>query len=203
MDEPLASLDGPRKAEILPFLERLRDGAGPPVLYVTHALDEVDRLADTLVLLHAGRVQAAGPVHTLAERTDLPGLSTRRDAGALLPCIVTGHDPARGLTRLAFPGGTLTVPLRPDPVGATLRLRLRARDVALATVRPEGISTHNMLDATVAAITEAGPHEAFAALRVGPTVLLARLTRDAVTRLALTPGRNVVALVKSTAFDHG
>ncbi len=203
MDEPLAALDGARKAEILPFLERLRDVAGVPVLYVTHALDEVDRLADTLVLMEAGRVLAAGPLETLAARTDLPTLSGRRDAGAVLSCTVQAHDIARGLTCLGFPGGELQVPLRAEPAGARLRLRLRARDVAVATEAPRGISSHNILPGTITAIAPAGPHEAFVTLQVGPAPLLARLTRDSVGTLGLAPGMAVFALVKSTAFDHG
>ncbi len=203
MDEPLAALDGPRKAEILPFIERLRDVSGLPMLYVTHALDEVDRLADTLVLMEAGRVLAAGPLEVLAVRTDLPTLSGRRDAGAVLLCSVTAHDAARGLTWLGFAGGELQVPLRAEPVGTQLRLRLRARDVSVATEPPRGISSHNILPGTIAAIAPAGPHEAFVTLQVGPTPLVARLTRDAVARLVLAPGMAVFALVKSTAFDHG
>ncbi len=203
MDEPLAALDGPRKAEILPFLERLRDVSGLPILYVTHALDEVDRLADTLVLMEAGRVLAAGPLEALAARTDLPTLSGRRDAGAVLSCVVDAHDAGRGLTWLGFAGGELQVPLRPEPVGIRLRLRLRARDVSVATEAPRGISSHNILPGTIAAIAPAGLHETFVTLHVGPTPLLARLTRDAVARLALAPGMAVFALVKSTAFDHG
>ena len=203
MDEPLAALDGARKAEILPFLLRLRDAAGVPVLYVTHALDEVDRLADTLVLMEAGRVLAAGPLETLAARTDLPTLSGRRDAGAVLSCMIQAHDIPRGLTCLGFPGGELRVPLRAEPAGAFLRLRLRARDVAVATKAPIGISSHNILPATIAAIAPAGPHEVFVTLHVGPTPLLARLTRDSVGTLGLAPGVAVFALVKSAAFDHG
>ena len=203
MDEPLAALDGPRKGEILEFLERLRDAARVPVLYVTHALEEVDRLADTLVLLEAGRVLAAGPLDALAARTDLPVLSGRRDAGAVLFCTVEAHDPVRGLTRLAFPGGELQVPLRPEAAGARLRLRLRARDVAVATEAPRGFSSHNILLGVVSAVAPSGPHEAFVTLEVGPTPLLARLTRDAVATLGLLPGRLVFAVVKSTAFDHG
>lgn len=203
LDEPLAALDGARKAEILPFLERLRDVAGVPVLYVTHALEEVDRLADTLVLMEAGRVLAAGPVETLAVRTDLPTLSARRDAGAVLSCIVQAHDATRGLTRIGFPGGELQVPLRAEPAGNRLRLRLRARDVAVATEAPGGISSHNILSGTIGAIAPAGPYEAFVTLQVGPTPLLARLTRDAVAVLGLAPGTTAFALVKSTAFDHG
>ncbi len=203
MDEPLAALDGPRKAEILPFIERLRDVSGLPVLYVTHALDEVDRLADTLVLMEAGRVLATGPLEVLAVRTDLPALSGRRDAGAVLSCSVIAHDAARGLTWLGFAGGELQVPLRAEPVGTQLRLRLRARDVSVATEPPRGISSHNILAGTIAAIAPAGPHEAFVTMHVGPTPLVARLTRDAVAGLVLVPGMAVFALVKSTAFDHG
>jgi len=203
MDEPLAALDGPRKVEILGFLERLRDVAGVPVLYVTHALDEVDRLADTLVLMEGGRVVAAGPLDALAARTDLPALSGRRDAGVVLSCLVQAHDAGRGLTRLCFAGGELQVPLRPEPAGARLRLRLRARDVAVATEAPRGFSSHNVLPGIIEAIAEAGPYEAFVTLRVGPTPLLARLTRDSVGALGLALGRAAFAVVKSTAFDHG
>jgi len=203
MDEPLAALDGPRKTEILGFLERLRDVAGVPVLYVTHALDEVDRLADTLVLLEGGRVVAAGPLDALAARTDLPALSGRRDAGVVLSCLVRAHDAGRGLTNLGFTGGELQVPLRPEVAGSRLRLRLRARDVAVATEAPHGFSSHNVLPGVIEAIAKAGPYEAFVTLRIGPTPLLARLTRDSVGTLGLAPGRAVFAVVKSTAFDHG
>ena len=203
MDEPLASLDAPRRAEIMPFLERLRDAARLPILYVTHALDEVDRLADTLVLMEAGRVVASGPVEALAARTDLPALTARRDAGAVLACIVNAHDPVRGLTRLTFAGGALLVPLRAEAAGARLRLRVRARDVAVAIQAPAGISSHNVLPATLVAIDPLGPHETLLTLRIGPSTILARLTRDAVGRLGLVPGREVFALLKSTSFDHG
>ena len=207
MDEPLAALDVPRKAEILPFFERLRDGAqsgaGLPILYVTHALDEVDRLADTLVLLDAGRVQAAGPLEALAARTDLPALIGRRDAGSVLACVVGGHDASRGLTSLDFAGGTLLVPLRAEVAGTHLRLRLRARDVAVATEQPRAVSMHNILGCIVQTIEAAGPHEVFVVARVGPTPVLARITRDAASRLALRPGGAAYVLIKSTAFDHG
>ena len=204
MDEPLAALDAPRRAEVLPFLARLRDAARLPILYVTHALEEVDALADTLVLLEAGRVTAAGPVEALAARADLPALARRRDAGALLPCIVLAQDFTRGLTRLGFAGGELLAPLRPGLAeGARLRVRLRARDVAVATEPPRGISMHNVLPCTLAGIDPAGVEwEVFLRLMVGPTPLLARVTRDSVARLSLAPGMPLWALVKSVAFDH-
>jgi molybdate transport system ATP-binding protein len=204
MDEPLAALDAARRAALLPFLARLRDAAGLPILYVTHALDEVDALADSLVLLEAGRVLAEGPVEALAVRTDLAVLSARRDAGALFACAVLEHDVARGLTRLGFPGGALVVPLRPEPAGTRLRVRVRARDVAVATEAPRGLSVHNVLSAELAGVfpVPGAPHEAFLRLAVGPSALLARVTRDAVARLGLRPGAAVWALVKSVAFDR-
>lgn len=202
MDEPLAALDAGRRAEVLPFLARLRQGAGPPILYVTHALEEVDALADRLVLLQAGRMLAEGTVEALSLRTDLP-LALRRDAGALLPCRVLAHEPGRGLTRLAFAGGELTLPLREDPVGTPARVRLRARDVAVATEAPHGLSTQNILPATLLDIGPApSAHEAFLRLRVGEAELLSRVTRDSVARLQLAPGRAVWAVIKAVTFDR-
>ncbi|MBC7433618.1 MAG: molybdenum ABC transporter ATP-binding protein [Rubritepida sp.] len=202
MDEPLAALDGARRAELLPFLARLRDVAAIPVLYVTHALDEVDALADRLVLLDAGRILAQDTAEALALRTDLP-LSARRDAGTLIACRIAEHACRRGLTRLEFEGGAFWVPLRAEAVGSRARIRLRARDVAGATQPPQGLSTQNILPATVTHIAEAaGGQEGFGALAVGPTALLARLTRDSVDRLALEPGQAVWAVIKAVTFDH-
>jgi molybdate transport system ATP-binding protein len=200
MDEPLAALDAPRRAEVLPYLARVRDRLRLPILLVTHALDEVDRLADHLVLMEAGRVLAAGPVEALSARTDLPLLAGRRDAGVLLACTVLDHDPARGLTRLGFEGGELRVPLREEAAGTALRLRVRARDVSVSAEEPHGLSVQNILPALLEGIEPAAPHEAMLRLRVGPAVLLARVTGDAVARLGLSPGRPLWALVKSVAF---
>jgi molybdate transport system ATP-binding protein len=203
MDEPLASLDAPRRAEVLPFLARLARAARLPVLYVTHALDEVDALAGTLVLLEGGRLRAAGSVEELSARPDVPLLALRRDAGALIRCTVQEHDAARGLTRLGFPGGELLMPLRDEPLGAPLRLRLRARDVVVALTPPEGMTFGNCIPCVLEGIAPAGaPNEVFLQLRAGPTPLLARVSRDSVTRLHLVPGMAVHALIKTVAFDH-
>ena len=202
IDEPLAALDAQRRAEVLPFLAGLR-GFGVPILYVTHALDEVDALADHLVLLRDGQLIAADTVEALALRTDLP-LAARRDAGALLACRITAHEPARGLSRLEFPGGTLLLPLRPEPTGSQARVRIRARDVALATQPVEGLSTQNILPATILGFDPAPqPQEVFVRLSIGPSPLLARLTRDSVERLGLAPGRAVFAVLKAVSFDRG
>ncbi len=203
MDEPLAALDVPRRGEVLPFLARLRDTAEAPILYVTHALDEVDALADRLVLMEGGRVVASGTVGELSARTDLP-LAARRDAGSLLSCEVLAHDPARGLSRLRFPGGELSLPLRAEPVGARARVRIRARDVAVAVEEPRGLSAQNVLPGVVEAVVPApAAHEVFVRLRLGPTALLARVTRDSAARLALEPGRAAWAVVKAVSFDRG
>jgi molybdate transport system ATP-binding protein len=203
MDEPLAALDAPRRAEILPFLARLRDMEGPPILYVTHALEEVDALADALVLLEGGRVLAQGSPDELSLRADLP-LAARRDAGAVLTCTVAAHEPARGLTRLSFPGGALEVPLRSEAPGARVRIRLRARDIAVARTRPEGISIHNILPCRLMAITPSAQHpeEVLLRLQLGEAVLLSRVLRDAVARLELREGDDLFALLKAVALDH-
>jgi molybdate transport system ATP-binding protein len=142
MDEPLAALDAPRKAEILPFIERLRSALGIPVIYVSHAMEEILRLADMLVLMSEGRVAAIGTVEELTSRLDLRPLTGRYEAGSVIRATVAGQDVSYGLTELAFPGGRLRVAHVALPLGTAVRARIRARDVALALERPTGISQH-------------------------------------------------------------
>jgi molybdate transport system ATP-binding protein len=202
MDEPLAALDAARKAELLPFLARVRDRLSIPLLYVTHSLEEVDRLAESLVLMQAGRVVASGSLEALSTRTDLALLSRRRDAGVVLGCTVLAHDPARGLTTLSFVGGQLLLPLENAPAGTPLRVRIRARDVSVATELPRGLSMQNVLSAVLEAIEPNQPHQATLRLRCGSSVLLALVTRDTVSRLSLRPGQDLWALVKSVTFGR-
>ena len=203
MDEPLAALDASRKGEVLPFLARLRERFSIPILYVTHAMDEVDRLADRLVLMEAGRVLACGTPEALSARTDLPILAARRDAGVVLGCTVLGHAPEQGVTRLGFPGGEFAVPLEAAPPGTPVRLRIRARDVSVATEEPRNLSVQNVLPAVLEAVEPGRVHEAMLRLRLGPSLLLARVTQDSVHRLGLRPGLPVWALVKAVAFTPG
>ena len=201
MDEPLASLDAARKAEILPYLARLKHALALPIVYVTHALDEVLFLADTLVLLQDGQVRAAGPLAELTARGDLP-LAARDDAGAVLEARVAEHHPARQLSLLRAGPLALWVPLIAGSLGTRLRVRIPAREIILATEAPAGISLHNILPTLVVAITEdTALHTAMVELGTGEARLLARVTPDAVARLGLRPGKPVLALVKSMSVD--
>ncbi|MGD0433687.1 MAG: molybdenum ABC transporter ATP-binding protein, partial [Acetobacteraceae bacterium] len=201
MDEPLASLDSARKAEILPYLTRLKTALRLPVLYVTHDLDEVTRLADSMVLVEAGRVVGFGPLAEIAARADLP-LALRDDAGALLHCRVAEHDPGRELTRLDAGGAEFLVPLLDLPLGREVRVRIPAREVILAGKAPEAISLHNVIAGTVRQIA-GDPARRAVMVEVGlpDGALLARVTPDAIARLALSPGGPVLALIKSTSIE--
>ena len=201
MDEPLASLDAARKAEIFPYLSRLVRVLRLPIVYVTHAVEELVRLADSVVLIEAGRVVAAGPLAEIAARGDLP-LGLRDDAGAVLSATVAGHDPERRLTRLDGMAAPIWVPLLDYPEGTPLRVRVPAREVMLAVREPEAISVHNRIPGTVRAITEdAGRHAALVEVASGGQALLARVTPDAVLRLGLAPGAPVIAMFKSMSVE--
>ena len=199
MDEPMASLDEARKAEILPFLERLHENLPVPAIYVTHSLDEAARIADSVALMEAGRVIAAGPVGDILSRVDLPMLAMRADVGAVLSAMVEENDTVRGITRLAIGEVTFLAPLMNAAPGRRVRLRVLARDVAIAIHAPEGVSMHNVLGARVSEIAPRGGANALVRLDLGPAQILSLITRDSVQRLALQPGKQVYALVKSGA----
>jgi len=201
MDEPLASLDAARKADILPYLTRLKTSLKLPILYVTHALDEAVQLADSLVLISDGRVVADGSVSAIAGRADLP-LARRDDAGALLICRVEENDTRRELTRLEGGGAVFWVPLLDLPVGATCRIRVPAREVILASRPPDAISLHNIVPGIVRRIAEDTIRRSVVVEIALPNGgLLSRVTPDAVARLGLSPGSPVLALIKSTSIE--
>ena len=209
MDEPLASLDAARKAEILPYLVRLKRRLDLPVLYVTHSLDELLELADHVVLIESGRLRAAGPVAEIAARAALP-LAARADASAVLAAQVAGHEPERRLTRLDWGGVTLWVPLLAAEPGRAVRLKVAAREVILARADAPGLadallagalSVHNVVPGRVLALAEAARQAVLVELAAGAGRLLARVTPDAVARLGLAPGVAVLALVKSMSLE--
>ena len=202
MDEPLANLDDARRAEILTYIEEVRHALSVPVVYVSHALDEISRLADDVAVVSAGRIAACGPVAEIMTTLDIPEIAGRRDAGAVLDVRVREHDERDGLSTLEFAGGQIVVPKVAAAVGAALRLRVQARDVSIALIAPERISTLNILKGTIREIgSESGP-QVNVLIDVG-SVISARLTRRSVRDLDLAPGREVYALIKSVAVERG
>lgn len=199
MDEPLAALDMKRKREILPYLERLRDELALPVVYVSHSADEVARLADYLVVLEQGRVLASGPLADTLARLDLAA-NFEDDAGVMIETVLAAHD-ADGLSHLVFDGGVLLVGQRDATIGSRVRSRIHARDVSLALERPRGSSIANILPAVVDAVGPAAtPDQVLVRLKVGPTLLLARITERSRRELAIAPGLALWAQVKAVAL---
>lgn len=200
MDEPLSALDASSKQEILPYLERLHRDLEIPVLYVSHSLDEVARLADHLVLLQQGKVIASGELHETLSRLDLP-TAHFDDAGAVIETAVAQHDEKYHLTRLDFPGGQLWVGRVGQPFGTQVRARVLARDVSIATQPPQGSSINNILNARIDEIRDEGPDKVVVRMMVGDSqVLLSRITRRSRDHLALVTGMYVCAQVKSVAL---
>jgi molybdate transport system ATP-binding protein len=200
MDEPLAALDGKRKEEVLPYLERIHAELDIPMLYVSHAVEEVARLADHVVLLDDGKVLASGPAADTLARIDL-SLGLEIDAGVLVEGAVEAVDSAYGLLQLDAAGGTLYVAHGAVPLGTRLRLRILARDVSVALARPQDSSVLNQLQATVAAAWPAStPAHVMVRLDVGGTAVLARITRRSYDHLRLDIGKPVWAQVKAVAL---
>jgi molybdate transport system ATP-binding protein len=206
MDEPLASLDEPRKNEIMPFIERLRDELKLPIFYVSHEMEEIIRLADLLVLLDAGKVAASGSVEELTNRLDLWPLTGRYEAGSVIRTVLRGHDTTFGLSELAFPGGRLRVTRLALPLGTPIRVRIRARDVVLATEKPAHLSIRNAFAGKVIELAPPRGPQIDLKLDIGsaeePVMLWASITQRACQELQLAPGKPIFALVKTVALDH-
>lgn len=203
LDEPLAALDVGRKGEILPYLDGLAARFGIPIIYVSHAIDEVARLADRVIVLDQGRVVAIGDPADTLNRVELQSAVSQFEAVTILEATVKEHVPELHLTHLDHRGQSLVVPLleRLAP-GDPTRLYIRAGDVALATSRPSGLSFRNVLEGTLCDIDEdhAG---AFATvfIDIDGAVLRAELTRHAISELGLDVGKPVYALLKTASFD--
>jgi molybdate transport system ATP-binding protein len=195
LDEPLAALDAQRRAEVLPYLERLRDEAKLPMLYVSHSLEEVARLADDIVVVKDGRVARQGSVFDVLTGLELGALAGSAPLGAVIAARVARHRDD-GLSELAFEGGVLLVSRLDAPVGSTLRVRVRAEEIMLALEEPRTISANNVLLGRVSAIGESGD-QADVQLACGNARFVARITRASAARLALVPGKPVFIVVKS------
>jgi molybdate transport system ATP-binding protein len=200
MDEPLAALDVARKADILDYVERLRDELAIPIVYVSHSVAEITRLADTVVMLSGGRCVASGDVEDVMGRADLRIATGRYEAGSVIDAKVVRHDAACELTVLGFDGGELVVPSLDAPVGERVRARIRARDVSLALRRPEDISILNILPARVTAVTGGTGPIVDVETAVGAASIRARISRRSRDELRIEAGRDVYVLVKAVAL---
>jgi molybdate transport system ATP-binding protein len=202
LDEPLASLDAARKAEVLPFLDRLVARATIPILYVSHALEEIERLAAAMVVLEAGRVVASGPRAEVVGALGLMSTSDKLEPFSLISGRVLAFDASARMTRVAVGDHILSVPGEIGVAGAPVRLRVRARDVAIALAPPTGISIRNILPGVIAHIQEGPGPEAEIAIDLGTPKLSARITREACRDLELAAGLRVYALIKAVAVDR-
>ncbi|MGV8987088.1 MAG: molybdenum ABC transporter ATP-binding protein [Cypionkella sp.] len=202
MDEPLAALDDARKAEILPYIEQLRDQTRIPILYVSHSVSEIARLAGSVVLLEAGRVLRTGTVAEVFSDPSVVSAVGLRDAGSVIDARIVAQD-EDGLTRLQTSAGLIWLPRIAGTPGATVRVRIAAQDVILASQRPEGLSALNILPATVVALRLGDGPGAMVQLRVGEDLLLARITRRSASNLNLAVGGDVFAVLKSVAVAPG
>ena len=199
MDEPLAAVDVERRQEILPWIEALHRELDIPVIHVSHAPEEVARLADHLVLMRAGRVTASGDVHEMFTRLDLP-LALEQDATSVIEATVSDHDEEYRLTRLEFAGGQFIMARQPIAVGSPVRLRLAARDVSLTLQRQSGTSILNILPVTVDEISLDDEAQVTVRVLAGGVPILARITRKSALELALQPGMEVFAQAKGIAL---
>ena len=203
LDEPLAALDTARKQEVLPWLAKVRDELQMPMFYITHSMDEVVQLADNMLVLQQGSVHAVGQVADVLTRIN-PPVASVDDVCALLTAVVQEKDTQWQLARLHFEGGNLWLPDSGLKLGATLRLKVLARDVSIALAPPQNSSIQNIVPCVVQAIApDTHPAQALLQLRCGREVLLARMTAKAVHALGLEPGKAVWAQVKSVALAAG
>lgn len=199
MDEPLASLDDARKAEILPYLERLRDHTNIPILYVSHSMSEVARLATTLVVLEDGQIARSGPVEQVLSDPDMVRQLGVREAGSVLPATVLQHHDD-GLSELKFSGGRLFLPRMGMAVGAQTRVRILAQDIILSLTAPTDLSALNILPVKVIAMRDGTGPGVIVQLQCGDERLLARVTRRSADRMKLTPGDGIYAIIKSVSI---
>ena len=199
LDEPLASLDLKRKQEVMPYLLTLQQDFAIPIVYVTHSLQEVMQLADYLIILDNGRVQAAGVLPDMLSRLDL-ALTHDKDASSVWQGTVTGHEAEFQLSNVTFDGITLALPVIDKPVGSQLRVLIQARDVSLALQAPNQTSILNILPATITTLADDAYGHTVVSLSCGRNALLAHITRKSSQLLGLHEGLSVFAQIKGTSL---
>ena len=199
MDEPLASLDQARKQDILPFLESIHTNLNIPILYISHSIDEVMRLADYLVLIEHGRIAGSGHVEEILTKLD-HSLATDKDAASLVETVVAEHDPVYQLSYLDFPGGRVSVPIIDAAIGSRIRIRILARDVSLTLAHQQDTSILNIFEAKIDQIKETGGSQVIVRVLVGGIPLLAHITSKSLSVLDLDVGTRVYIQAKSIAI---
>jgi molybdate transport system ATP-binding protein len=201
LDEPFAAVDRAVRRRLQDEIDELRRTLDIPLVLVTHDFDDVVRLATRLMILDGGRAVATGALADLTSRPDLPWLRDAVGLGSVFEALVVRRDPERGLLELTFDGGTLLASDRVLSAGTSVRVRIAARDVILATRQPEGLSLHNVLSGAVSALSvDPAFDHIVVQIAVGGTLLLAEVTRDAIGRLGLTGGKRLYALIKSVSI---
>ncbi|MTI09807.1 molybdenum ABC transporter ATP-binding protein [Curvivirga aplysinae] len=202
MDEPLSSLDNKLKKEIMPLLRRIATDFKCPILYVSHSFDEVCQLSDKLILINNGKILGSGSPQDMMTNPKYADQLDGFDAGNLLNVVVKSHDHEFGLTNLEFSGGIIPVPLIKDEVGSFIRLRIRARDITLATSIPTGISTLIRLPATVNYITDVNQTHSYVHVTCGTEVMIIHLTRKSIQSLGIEKNKPIFCLVKSVTLEN-
>ncbi len=199
MDEPLSALDIQSKMQIFPFLERIRDQLQVPIIYVSHSLQEVSRLADHMVVMHEGSVSASGPINDIATRLDLP-MERGDEAGATLTGRIMEHDHTYHLSGVECEAGTLWIPLRDVPIGSYVRVHVAAREVSLSLSGDLQTSNLNTIAAVVESIRHYGEGTCMVRLRSNGVALLSRITLRSKDLLELEPGKKIYAYIKTAAI---
>lgn len=202
MDEPLAALDTSRKLEILPFIERLRDEFHIPILYVSHSVEEIARLATRVIKIEGGKVVANGSPDAVLRSSAAPRGGERFDAVSTITGTLVRYDSDFGVSVLSHPAGGIVIPGRIDAAGAAVRIVIRATNISLAVARPEGVSIRTILAGKITSIENSGPFAQVAMELDGGERITAYVTRLAIADLALTPGSRVHALIKAVAIDE-
>ena len=199
MDEPLASLDAKRKQEIMPFLKRLHQELTIPMLYVTHDQQEVAQLADTLIILSNGEVQAFGAIEEMQNRVDI-SLAQERDAATVWQATIAEHESEYHLTRVDFLGGSISLPTIAANIGTPLRIQIYARDVSITLEPSMASSILNVLAATITDITDDNQGRSIIRLQIGNQTLLAHITHKSAVLLKLQLGMKVYAQIKGISI---
>ena len=201
MDEPLAALDAARKQELLPYISRLKDILNIPIIYVSHQIQEIMHLADTLVLLENGKLLKQGPVDQIINNPKISPYFGEDLKSSFIRCIVDDNHHDTSVSNLRFDGGFIKTTILGKPVGSSVRVRIRAQDVAVSIKHPKDISRANIFEVKIQAIEQSDRGFVNLNLILKNTVFWARLTKTSVENLNLIPGRVVFALFKSTAIE--